>query len=273
MITPEKLPFLIELLDDPSAEIRSTVLRELELFGSDLESELKNRDIKLDEEQRLLLQSIFSRNDRKWLQEIWDSVFEIEDELIQLETGLGFIADFQNGRSHRNLLSGKLDKLAAEFLEACPAPDHFKLIQYLFRQNIKGAEDDYYNPLNSNLTFVIDEKRGIPISLVCILILTGKRVGLEFQGCNFPGHFLGQFYNPANDETVLVDCFNGGQLIYEEDLEDLQAESLKSLIEATNTPTTARSILLRVLGNLIFAYRKSNDILHSEFFEALLHVS
>lgn len=269
----EKIPYLINLLDDPDDNIRKVVIFELEKVGFSLEEEVRGLDLPLDEQRKYLLSGIYAKNDRRWLKKQWTGLNTISDDLQALEAGLSYIAQFQNGRFSEKKLASALDALAADFLNKHRPPDHFALIHYLFKETgLKGAENDYYNPLNSNLLHVLESKAGVPISLVTILILVGARVDLQYYGCNFPGHFLGRFNNPVDEETILVDCFSGGHLIYEEDLENLDKEAFRNLLDTAYEKTDARTILRRVLGNLLFAYKKNGDDLKSEFFEALLTI-
>lgn len=267
----KNLPYLIDLLDDPSEDIRSVVLKELENYGISLEDEIHNLDIPIDPVRRAALDNLFEKNDRIWLKRIWQSIFETDDQMEQLEKGLGFICDFQNGRFYPRKLTPILDALAAEYLVFHNKPDYFQLIHFLMHQkNLKGAEHDYYNPLNSNLVYVLEKGFGIPISLAAILMLTGKRLGLEFEGCNFPGHFLARFTDPEDNEIILVDCYNNGQLIYESDIDSLEKDTFKHLIDVAYEKTTAYTMLKRVVGNLANAYKKNGDKINHEFFEALL---
>ncbi|PIE22372.1 MAG: hypothetical protein CSA62_12755 [Planctomycetota bacterium] len=45
-------------------------------------------------------------------------------------------------------------------------------------------------------------------------MLVGARLGLDINGCNFPGHFLDWIYYEG--QIVLVDCFRGGLLFGED---------------------------------------------------------
>ena len=266
------LPYLIDLLDDPSDDIRDTILKELERYGLTLEDEIHNLDIQLDMPRKLLLDDLFEKNDRIWLKRIWPSIMDVEDEYLKLETGLRYICDFQNGRFYPRKLTPMLDALAEEYRTFHTKPDHFQLIHFLMHQkNLKGAEHDYYNPLNSNLVYVLEKGFGIPISLASILILTGKRLGLIFEGCNFPGHFLARFTDPEDNEIVLVDCYNNGQLIYESDIDNLEKDTFRHLIDVAYEKATAISMLKRVIGNVANAYKKNGDVTNHEFFDALLN--
>ncbi len=56
------------------------------------------------------------------------------------------------------------------------------------RESVLGGTEtmDYGDPQNSNLVHVITRRAGLPISLACVYILVGQRMGLAIEGCNFP---------------------------------------------------------------------------------------
>jgi hypothetical protein len=59
-------------------------------------------------------------------------------------------------------------------------------------------------------------------------------------------------------------------LIYESDIDTLEKDTFKHLIDVAYEKTTAYTMLKRVIGNLANAYQKSGDQINNEFFEALL---
>ena len=63
----------------------------------------------------------------------------------------------------------------AGFLALEPCPDAVALATFLFdERGLRGAAPaDYYNPLNSNLTHVLQSGAGLPITLASIFILVG----------------------------------------------------------------------------------------------------
>ncbi len=136
--------------------------------------------------------------------------------------------------------------------------------RYLFQEEgFVGNTGDYYDPRNSFLNEVLDRKLGIPITLSLIYIEIGRRLGLPFVGVAFPGHFLIKYRN-AEDEVVL-DPFQGGSILSQEDLE-------KKLREMYSDPAPAmaqlprllaavskKDILVRMLRNLKGIYLQRND--------------
>jgi len=60
-----------------------------------------------------------------------------------------------------------------------------------FKQSGYGmAPDSRIGLQHSNLAWVIEQRRGIPISLAMVLIEGARRCGRQAHGINYPGHFL-----------------------------------------------------------------------------------
>ena len=82
---------------------------------------------------------------------------------------------------------------------------------YLFKDlGFQGNRNNYYDPSNSYLNEVIDQKMGIPISLPVIYLEIAKRLNFPMVGIGMPGHFLirPEFKNVG----IFVDVFNQGEI-------------------------------------------------------------
>ena len=87
---------------------------------------------------------------------------------------------------------------------------------YLFKDlGFQGNRNNYYDPSNSYLNEVIDQKMGIPISLPVIYLEIAKRLNFPMVGIGMPGHFLirPEFKNVG----IFVDVFNQGEIWFKED--------------------------------------------------------
>lgn len=179
------------------------------------------------------------------------------DEFLRLEAAHDLIARFQYGNSFPIRLPVLLDQLAAECQEAFREPTAFQLAHYLFQSlPIRGDRQTYYDPRNSNLVCCILERKGIPISLCCIYMLVGHRLGLEIGGLPLPGHFLARVQHGG--EQYAVDCFDGGRFLSGHDLAALHrpvADAIRSLLAR---PADTPSIVERVLHNLYRAYLREH---------------
>lgn len=269
MLTKDKLPHIISLVDDESEEIRDFVLKDLNDYGTDLESDLVEFSDILNLKNLQAIKPIIEKNRREWLLANWKTWYSPFSELEKIETAMNIISKFQLGILQQTTLSIKLDIIAGNFMNLYPYGNELDLSYYLFNiLNLRGNKEDYYNPLNSNLYYAFESGVALPITLVLIYILVADRVGLKVVGCNFPGHFLAKI--EIDSEMILIDCFNEGKVIFGSDLSDLTDESQEALATIINAPLSARTIIKRVLSNLINAYKEKGDVVHQQFFKELM---
>jgi len=252
-----QLPHLVRLLDDESPVVRAEVLTAMEGIGPSLDKELESLGIHLSRNESAPIQHLLDKGRRKEFRSAWRGWFTMNGDKQRLESALQTIVALQDGSTAALELPDLLDEFADTYRQRTPVPDALGLSQFLFRKDgLRGAEQtDYLNPLNSNLVYVIREKRGLPISLACVFLLVGHRLGLAIEGCNFPGHFL--VIAPLESKRVLVDCYNQGRMIDESDLSSIDARvSMKDLLRLE---CRADDIVARVLRNLVNAYNQTGN--------------
>ena len=258
------LPFLLRLLDDPSPTVKARVAARLRALGAEVWNEIEAARLPLSLAQRGQLERILAAHDDRALRAQWARIQGESDDKTYLENCLLALDRWQISELAARRASDLLDDLAGEFLALEPCPDAVALAHFLFeQQGLSGAApDDYYNPLNSNLTHALENGVGLPITLACIFILVGARVGLEIEGCNFPGHFLAR---DGRRHTVF-DPFNGGRI--------LSAREVATLLKAAPGEMTgaasAREIIARVLRNLSVAFHHAGETERSGLMLSLL---
>jgi regulator of sirC expression with transglutaminase-like and TPR domain len=160
----------------------------------------------------------------------------------------------------------KLDELAAPLVRAIPkdAPPAYRLRalrQYFFQElGFKGNRERYYEPANSYLNKVLEQRQGIPISLAVLFMEVAHQAGLKVEGISFPGHFLMKV--PAQNglmHEVIIDPFTGGA----ESRESVEKRMLHQPANPADALTvalylqsaTSRDVLARMLRNLQGIYR------------------
>ncbi len=115
-----------------------------------------------------------------------------------------------------------------------------------------GNQENYYDPRNSLLPYVLDARRGIPITLSVVYIELGRRAGLQVEGVGLPGHFIVRVRAPADADFVLVDPFNA-RIVDEDDCQQ-QLDRLYGgqipLGDEHLRPARPRELLARMLRNL-----------------------
>ncbi len=272
MLTKDKLPHIISLIDDESEEVRTLVFKDLHDYGTSLESDLIEFSDILNQKNLHQIKSIIEGNRREWLKANWKNWHSEFTELGKIEIAMNVLSKFQLGVLQQTTLSTKLDVIAGNFMNLYPYGNELDLSNYLFHVlDIKGNKDDYYHPLNSNLYNTLESGKGLPITLVLIYILIAERVNLKVVGCNFPGHFLAKI--AVDGEMLLIDCFNSGRIIFESDLEDLSTDSYQALLTIIETPLSARVVIKRVLSNLLNAYKNNGDTPSLLLIKSLLNSS
>jgi len=130
------------------------------------------------------------------------------------------------------------------------------LNEFIFQTcGFRGDVEDYYNPKNNFLNYVIDKKMGIPITLAILYSELGKSIGLDLRIIGFPSHIIIE-----GGEELILDPFNKGKQLSVNDLQELlfrnYGEGVELIPEYLNEITTEQ-ILVRILRNLKSSYNES----------------
>lgn len=258
MTDPKQIPHLINLLDDESSEVHNQVIDELVTFGLSLKDEIKKLSLPLNTLQQQRLKIVFQNQRRQHLKQIWPGWFNSHEDCQKLEKALLILSDFLSEEDDDESLKIMLDRLAYDFVQSAVSRDAKSLARFLFKKiGLQGNIKDYYNPQNSNLKFVIQQKKGIPISLTSIYMLVGYRLGIRIEGCLFPGHFLARV--EIEGREVYIDCFNSGQILEKKDIVRIRKGNLPHLETLLKEKSGAQTIIRRYLANLIHAFGMSNE--------------
>lgn len=129
-----------------------------------------------------------------------------------------------------------------------------------------GNTEDYYNPHNSYVPWVLQTGRGLPISLSLIYKYVLTRLGLTVCGINAPMHFVVAVQDgPTPEHRVLIDTFDAGRTITEDEL----LARIRSIAgrpvtrsELSLTPTDHRSWITRMLNNLANIFATTGQRVH-----------
>lgn len=196
----------------------------------------------------------------------------------------------------------RLDEIADEarplFSSETNPLKNIENLNHFLNQNMgfHGNETDYNDRRNSYLNDVLERRTGIPITLSLVYIELGKRLGLHFEGIGLPGHFIIRYrelepqplgssdrlnsglenlerqeevsHTPAgSNNEILLDPFNGGAILSEEDCIDLVRERYGRVLPLQplfTRPVTNRQFLIRMLNNI-----KASCISEEDYVRAL----
>jgi hypothetical protein len=272
----EKMPenkdlvHILKLLDDESPKVRDRVWEKLEANLSAWEPAIRARLGDITPPLRKKVLHLLTINARSGFRGAWLGWRLLTEDMEKLEAALSGLSFYLSGLQtvgltprHPNL-APLLDGLAQDFrnTEAEVRPE--TLADFLFiEKGLRGADNDYYDPANSDLVQVIENGRGIPITLACVFMLVGYRLGLDIAGCDVPEHFLTRARHGNRD--IIIDCFDGGRVLDIERLDQLEQKYAPDFSRLLRSSATPEAIVARVLRNLINAYHLTGNKTASEF--------
>ena len=262
--TTDELRPLLRLLDDESPVVREAVRKKLAGLRHELPEQFQALGEPLDEERQRLISEILAPVCREELEEAWMSWRWLSSAETQLEEALSQLSAFLSGwQTKAEELPRQLDMLAEKAVRDGGTYDAQKLADYLFggrgdEARLRGNTRDYYAAQNSNLLWVLANGLGNPISLSCISLLLGHRLGMRIEGCNFPGHFLARVN--LEDKVWLVDCFNRGRFMLSEDVAKHHPAANPSMEDVIREAAPVEAIIARVLRNLDEAFEREGNL-------------
>lgn len=153
-----------------------------------------------------------------------------------------------------------LDQLAAD----CPTPTRDGVVQHLFQPPggdrvamFSGDHREYHAWQNSSLDLVLRRRSGMPITLSVIAIEVARRVGVRLVGVGLPGHFV--VGDPA-DPGWYADPFHGRTGLGPGDCRRVvAAQGVTRWSDRFLEPVAVRSIVQRILNNLVVSLDRSGD--------------
>ena len=123
-----------------------------------------------------------------------------------------------------------------------------------------GNKDDYYNAENSYMNFVLEKRKGIPVSLSVLYQKIAAGIGLKLLPVAMPGHFLLKLAMPSRE--LFIDPFNRGEILLEDGCQERLEQVHPGVIEFKREflrVVSKRDVVLRMLVNLKRLYRQKDQ--------------
>lgn len=275
LIEPAEINALIKLIDDPDEIIHKHVKDKILEYGVaaipylDKVWNLDHTSVLLKTELEGLKNQIQFENTRVLLHE-W--ILEDDPDLLE-----GFVLISRYGFPDISLefIKKYLDKIKQDiWIELNPNLTAFEQIKvfnkvffdiYGFRGNAKN----YHSPKNSYINTVLESKKGNPLSLSVIYMIIAQMLEFPLHGINLPNHFVLGYVDESlsrltgNDKSNVVfyvNPYSKGALLMNGDLERFLLELKLPIKDEFLLPCNAKSIILRVVNNLINSYsHEKND--------------
>lgn len=135
------------------------------------------------------------------------------------------------------------------------------LHEYLFDElRFTGNSTDYYSSNNSLLPWVLEHRRGLPITLSLIYKTVARNLGLSVWGVGLPGHFLVGV--DFDGKPTWLDPFAAGRIITLPEAQNRLVSQFGRQVlwnDALAEPVNNRFWLTRMLQNLLTAYSRKSD--------------
>lgn len=261
---------LISLLEDNDTEVLDIVKDELLKQGTwvlpQLEKAWENSiDPKMQERLENLIHHIqFSTAKTKLMNWVSDGA----DDLL---LGATYVAQFQYPDADYHVLNNSVELISKDIYlsdnKNLSAVDKVKLLNYVIYElnNFNRNTSNFYSPQNSFINQVIETRKGNPISLGIIYLAVAQKLKLPIYGVNLPKCFILAYINEyrhyespdiTNDILFYINPYNKGSILNKKEIDHFIYQQNLKPESSYYTPCDNKSIILRMITNLIIAYQK-----------------
>ena len=131
------------------------------------------------------------------------------------------------------------------------------LSKFLFEDRaFHGSRSEYYSRSNSYLNEVIDDREGLPLTLSMLYLGLAERIDLPAHGVGLSGHFV-----VRQADGPFIDVFERGEELSKAEAEQMARDRTgEEPVAADFAPATKRSMVLRMLRNLLGTSQEEQDI-------------
>lgn len=276
MIDTNKIPALVQLIDDPDENVFHHVYDQLISCDSTiipfLEYSWENNDYGLVFQSRIeeIIHQIQLKEVRQLLED-WNN--SVEKDLLYAAF---IIAKYQHPNLDFELISNAVkdiqQKIWLELNDNQTIFEKINAFNHIFYDfyKFKGDTKNYSSSQNSYIDQVLHLKKGNPLSISLLYSYIGQKLDLPLYGVNLPNHFiiacmdesnLMQFTQDKNEFGVLfyINCFSKGSLIDQNEikryLDELKLNHERQYFE----PCSNTQIIYRMLTNLIHSYQTNGS--------------
>jgi regulator of sirC expression with transglutaminase-like and TPR domain len=261
---------LISLLEDNDTEVLGIVKDELLKQGTRILPQLEkawenSMDPKLQERLENLIHHIqFTTAKAKLMN--W-----VSDGAGDLLLGATYVAQFQYPGVDYHDLNKSIDLISRDIYlsdnKNLSAVDKVKLLNYVIYElnNFTRNTSNFYSPQNSFINQVIETRKGNPISLGVIYLAVARKLKLPIFGVNLPKSFILAYMNEyrhyespdiTNDILFYINPYNKGTILNKKEIDHFIHQQNLKPESGFYSPCDNKSIILRMITNLIIAYQK-----------------
>lgn len=266
------IPHLLALIDDDTSWIRKQVVTELKSFGTSLFDEVNPYFPALSTHQKQQITYVFELIRHEMIYNIWPNWLDEKDTAVALEIAFSQLDQFCSGHTIKRL-EYTLDELAISFQKRTTNNSPANLMRFMFEfEGFRPPDSDALHPKFNCLSHVLEHRQGSQLLLSVLAILLGKRLNIELNGLNVPGHFV--LVSFSDDRVNLYNTYNRGEAIAQTSVLYLERNFKKRNTSIREMLAQPHEIILQVLCDNIEAYGKKDDddkaLLFTELYENLM---
>lgn len=272
----KEIDALINLIDDPDEVVYTHVRERIVSYGETVIPQLENiwelNSFGLEFQQRIediihIIQfDAVYKSLESWSRDGGNNLFE----------GAILVARYQYPDMDEIEVKSTLSKIRQdvwlELNDELTSFEKVKVINHILYDvyGFGGNKKNFHAAQNSYINTVLESKKGNPLTLSLLYIVIAESLGVPIFGVNLPNHFLLAFVDANNiirfienqfeegddksDVLFYMNAFNKGTVVHKSEistyLSQLKLEPKKEYFE----PCSNRTIILRLINNLIFSY-------------------
>lgn len=258
-----ELHALISLLEDPDHDIYFQVRNKLVALGIEVIPDLENAwEVNFDSLMQSRAEQIIHEIQFNFTQaELKDWIASPEKDLLKAwlllsryqypDLDLGTIA-LQIEQINKEVWMKLNDNLTP--LEKTRLVNHMLFEVHGFKGNVRN----FHAPQNSFISDVLSNKKGNPLSLSLLYLIIAQKCDLPIKGVNLPKHFVIAYTHEelygGDPVKFYINPFSQGTILSRQDLERFVEKEKLELRTQFFTPCGNRSIIKRLLTNLLHSY-------------------
>jgi regulator of sirC expression with transglutaminase-like and TPR domain len=254
---------ILKLLDDDSPVIQKMVRDFLLDHSLDIVLYGFLQKQEANDHQHVLLDDILSEIRFDLVKKAYLQLISYQLEDIALEQAVLILAYWNNPRVNIEQVSRQIDQLAEDIRFKLPQSGHplvfvDHLSYYLFKKfGFRGNSEDYYHPDNSFLDKVLENRKGIPISLSILTMLVAARLNIPVSGIPMPAHFIVKFEDES--DGIFFDPYFNGKIYSREECVAYLEQTRKTPVDEILAGCSNYDIILRMMRNIHLVYTSYRD--------------
>jgi len=141
---------------------------------------------------------------------------------------------------------------------------------------------NFHSPQSSYINTLLETKKGNSLSLGMLYIIIAQKNNLPVFGVNLPEHFILAYTNQLLEDNIsfvsekevlfYINPFNKGAVFSKKEIDSFVKQLKLKPDKSYYYPTENEGIIKRMIYNLIYSYKKSNDTSKVEELEILLNI-